>query len=427
MDNNKQDLIHLRPESPNEVDLGELILKLIGEWKLITAVTALGAFASLVIALQQTSIYRVEAIIAAPNIAELSVMVDQPLVSISSEKAIERVAENLFSVKNQKIVFGQSELFQISSQGNSSNLGTLFANSMKDLTISRVEREFYTLAENQRAPFKEVSIVLDSAYAGQAALFVNALTTRALALALETFREDTTARKLDQITKLEIEMIALRGAGTTARLGNIKRLEEQNNLARDQLLLELALLEQQAKTNRLKRIAQLDEAIPTAAGLKITEPVTWEDLRPASSNAQILNDLSTATRGQPLYFQGTRLLTAEREMLRARTNDLLHVQESAELQFQLDQLAADPKIAALKQREDDTIYIANYDALQTQLSVLENLDTDFPSARMATIIQPAIRPTEPIKPNRKLIAVAGTVLAGFLAMFFALIRIMVKK
>ena len=427
MDNNKQDLIHLRPEGPNEVDLGELILKLIGEWKLITAVTALGAFASLVIALQQTSIYRVEAIIAAPNIAELSVMVDQSLVPISSEKAIERVVENLFSVKNQKIVFGQSELFQISSQGNSGNLGTLFANSMKDLTISRVEREFYTLAENQRAPFKEVSIVLDSAYAGQAALFVNALTTRALALALETFREDTTARKLDQITKLETEMIALREAGTTARLGNIKRLEDQNNLARDQLLLELALLEQQAKTNRLKRIAQLDEAIPTAAGLKITEPVTWEDLRPASSNAQILNDLSTATRGQPLYFQGTRLLAAEREMLRARTNDLLHVQESAELQFQLEQLAADPKIAALKQREDDTIYIANYDALKTNLSVLENLDTDFTNAKMATLIQPAIRSAEPIKPNRKFIAVAGTVLAAFLGLFLALMRIAVKK
>ena len=427
MDNNQQDLIHLRPQSTDEIDLGELIRKLIGEWKLVTAITLFGAFASVVIALQQASIYRVEAIIAAPSISELGAMVDQTLVPITGEKAMERVVEELFSVKNQNIVFGQSELFKITSQDNSSNLNTLFANAVQELSIKRVEREFYTLADDQRAPFKEVSIVLDSAHAGQAALYVNALATRALALAFETFKEDASARKFDKITKLETAIIALRDAAATARLADIKRLEEKNNLTRDELLLELALLEQQAKTNRLKRIAQLDEAITTAAGLKITEPVTWEDLRPASSNAQIFNDLSGATQGQPLYFQGTRLLAAERDMLQARTNDLLYVGKSAELQFQLQQLAVDPKIAALKLRGDDTIYIANYDALQTELSVLKNLPTDYPIARMATLIQPAIRSTKPIKPNRKLIAVAGTILAGFLGLFLALIRIAIKK
>ena len=428
MDTSQQDLIHLRPQNSDEIDLGELIRNLMGEWKLISAITVFGALASVVIALQQTSIYRVEAIIAAPTISELGAMVDQALVPINGEKAMERVVEELFSAKNQNIVFGQSELFKVTSQGdNSSNLNTLFTNAMKDLTITRLEREFYTVNDDQRAPFKEVSIVLDSAHADQAALFVNALAIKSLALASDTFKEDASARKFDQITKLETEVIALREAAANARLADVKRLEEQNNLTRDELLLELALLEQQAKTNRLKRIAQLDEAITAATGLKISEPVTWEDLRPASSNAQILNDLSGATQSQPLYFQGTRLLAAEREMLGARTNDLLYVKKSAELQFQVQQLAVDPKIEALKLRKDDTIYIANYDVLQTELAVLKNLPTDFPISRMATLIQPAIRSTQPIKPNRQLIAVAGTVLAAFLGLFLTLIRIAIKK
>jgi LPS O-antigen subunit length determinant protein (WzzB/FepE family) len=427
MDNNKQDLIHLRPESSDEIDLGELIRNLIGEWKLITAITLFGAVASVIIALQQTSIYRVGAIIAAPTISELGAMVDQTLVPMNSEKALERVVEALFSVKTQNTTFLKSELYTIASQDNDSNPNTLFTQVMDDLLIERVEREFYTLAPDQRAPFKEVNITFNSAHPDQAAQFVNDLAAQAMILASETFKEDATARKFDNITKLEIALLALTDAVTAARLADIKRREEKNNLTRDELLLELALLEQQAKTNRLKRIAQLDEAISTAAGLKITEPVTWTDLRPASSSAQIVNDLSGTIQSQPLYFQGTRLLAAERNMLRARSNDLLYVEKSAALQFQLQQLAVDPTIASLKQRNDDTIYINNYNSLQTELSALKNLPTDYPIARMATLIQPASQPTTPIKPNRKLIAVAGTVLAGFLGLFLALIRIAIKK
>jgi LPS O-antigen subunit length determinant protein (WzzB/FepE family) len=90
-------------------------------------------------------------------------------------------------------------------------------------------------------------------------------------------------------------------------------------------------------------------------------------------------------------------------------------------------LAVDPTIASLKQRNDDTIYINHYNSLQPELSALKNLPTDYPIARMATLTQPASQPTTPIKPNRKLIAVAGTVLAGFMGLILALIRIAIKK
>ena len=427
MDTNQQDLIHLRPQNSDEIDLGELLRKLIGEWKLVTAVTLLGAVASVVIALQQTSIYRVEAILAAPSIAELGTMVDQSLLPINSEKAIEQVAEGLYSVKNQRLVFNQSELSKVHSEEITTINNDLFRAVSENLSIERIEREFYTLPEDQKSPFKEVRISLESPHVVEAADYVNTLAMQAMNTALGAFSENTAARKNDQISSLKRDIKALKAGTEQARLANITRLEEANELTRTELLLELTLLEQQAKANRLKRIAQLNEAIMTASGLKIVEPVSWENLRPTANNAQFLNSVKNVAEPLPLYFQGTRLLMAERDMLHARMDDLLYVANSAALQLQLDKLAADPVIAALKLRSDDTIYVEGYDALLKKLAGLENLSTLFPGLRMATLIQPAIASTQPIKPNRKLIAVVGTVLAGFLGLFFALIRIAIKK
>jgi len=427
MDTNQQDLIHLRPQNSDEIDLGELLRKLIGEWKLVTAVTLLGAVASVVIALQQTSIYRVEAILAAPSIAELGAMVDQTLVPIDSEKAMEKVVESLFSIKNQRAVFDQSELLRLSGLDSTVTPNELFSTITNDLSITRIEREFYNLSDNERSPFKEVNISFDSANAAEAAEFVNTLAIKALASSLETFKDDAAARKTDQIRQIERQLKGLQEAAKQGRLAEITRLEDANSLARDALRLQLNLLEQQAKTNRLTRMAQLKEAIKTASGLKIIEPISWESLRPTNANAQFLNNLSGAPEAQPLYFQGTRLLIGERDMLAARTDDLLYVAESSAIELKLTQLSADPKIAALKARQNDTIYIPNYDELIAQKSALINLLVDFPIARMASLIQPAVASTIPIKPNRKLIAVAGTVLAGFLGLFFALIRIAIKK
>ena len=427
METNQQDLAHLRPENSDEIDLGELLRKLIGEWKLVTAVTVLGAVASVVIALQLTSIYKVEAIIAAPSLAELGAMIDQTLVPIDSEGAIEKVVEALFSIRNQRTVFDQSELFQLLALDSTVNSNELFNNITTKLSITRIEREFYNLSDSERSPFKEVKVSFDSPHAKEAAEFVNNLASKALASSLTTFKADASARKADQVSQIETALQGLQDAATQARLAEITRLEETNSLTSDRLRLDLNLLEQQAKTNRITRIAQLAEAIKTAGGLEIIEPISWESLRPTTANAQFLNNLSGTPESQPLYFQGTRLLNAERDMLTARTNDLLYVVESSAIELELKQLSADPKIAALKARQNDSVYIPNFDELIAQKSTLANLSVDFSIARMATLAQPAIASTQPIKPNRKLIAVAGTVLAGFLGLFFALIRIAIKK
>jgi len=427
MDNSQQDLIHLRPQTSDEIDIGELIRKLILEWKLVTLVTVIGAIASVVFALSLTSIYRVEAVVSAPTIAQMGTLFDQSLIPINAESSLTRVVETLFKNADQRKIFNESALFTTIAKETEATPDELYFGLVENLTIERIEREFYSIAEDQRSPFKEVSIRFESPFATEAALFVNTLAIAALDSSKESFTTDVITRKREKTTNLNITLKTLKEATEAVRLAEIERLEEQNRVRSNELSLELGLLEQQAKTNRLKRMAQLDEAIQTAAKLNIVEPITWEDLRPSKNSAQIFNDISGKAPILPLYFQGTRILSAERGMLNNRTNDLLYVGKSSEIEFQLDQLAADPKIAALKVREDDTIYIANYDELQTQLSVLANLSTDFSIASMGTLIQPAIASTKPIEPNRKMIAVTGTILAGFLGLFLALIRIAIKR
>jgi len=110
MQNAPQDLAHLRPQQNDEIDLGQLIRNLINEWKLIVSITALGAVFSVVIALMQTPIYKIETTLTAPSIAELGKLSEQSLLPISRTAALEKVAEQLVSTTTQSKAFEQSPL-----------------------------------------------------------------------------------------------------------------------------------------------------------------------------------------------------------------------------------------------------------------------------------------------------------------------------
>ena len=102
------------------------------------------------------------------------------------------------------------------------------------------------------------------------------------------------------------------------------------------------------------------------------------------------------------------------------------VGEVPALKLELEKLKNDTNLKALKQRTNDTIYVDQFNDLQNQLAALGALDTNFTASQLGSVTQPAEIPANPIKPNKKLIAIAGTVLAGFLGLFLALIRIAIK-
>lgn len=426
MQNANQDLAHLRPQASDEIDLGQLIRNIIEQWRLITTITALGALLSVIFAIAQPSIYRVETVITAPSIAQLGDLNEQTLFEVSPSLVLERVVSELISVKNQSIVFEESTLKTEIAKDSEFLPEQIFLNIKNNLNVSRIDHDFFAAAQGDATDLKEVKISFTSAYPGEAKQYLDNLVAYSLNQAKNSFEEDAQIKKTELVQSIEERLSGLTDAAKTSREAEIKRLEDSLAEQIADVELELSLLEAKARQDRLNRIEQLKEALAAAEALEIEGPVTWDDLRATRPNAQIFNDLDSSEKEEPLYFQGTRFLNAEIKLLESRTNDLLFVESASELQLKLSKLKADTRLNALKNRTDDTVYIANFDELQLELYDVLSQPTQYPAVEVAEVVQPAVTPITPIKPNRKLIAVAGTVLAGFLALFIALIRIAIR-
>ena len=426
MQNAPQDLAHLRPQQNDEIDLGQLIRNLINEWKLIVSITALGAVFSVVIALMQTPIYKIETTLTAPSIAELGKLSEQSLLPISRTAALEKVAEQLVSTTTQSKAFEQSPLKSAILENSEIPASQAFNLIRSDIKLERIDREFYTVQEDQVPELKEITLSIETAKPIEATDFIQSLSESALNLALETVKGDISVRKEERIDNINQKLAALSEAATIERTAQIQRIEEANQEKIEAIEQQLSLLITKATEVRQRQIIQLEEALTTARALNITNPVTWDDLREQQSTAQVFNDLSSKEKSEPLYFRGTKYLSAEITMLKNRKDDSLFVAEVPSLKLELEKLRNDTNLKALKERTNDEIYVAQYSELQDQLANLKVLDTDFTDSQLARIVQPAEVPANPIKPNKKLIAIAGTVLAGFLSLFLALIRIAIR-
>ncbi len=161
------------------------------------------------------------------------------------------------------------------------------------------------------------------------------------------------------------------------------------SVALSKLNNQLTQIEKAAIANQLAQLELLQNALSTAKALNISEPTSWEGIE------------------NELYLKGTKALTAEIESLKAAKPTL------GSLTFGYDKDGLPLRITA--------------DAIAGQLGALENYtftpaDVEFiPSTITAQI------PSDAEKPNRALIAIAATVLAGFLGLFIALIRIAIKS
>jgi LPS O-antigen subunit length determinant protein (WzzB/FepE family) len=423
MQNAPQDLAHLRPIQNDEIDLAELIRNLIKEWKLILSITVMGAFAGIIFALTQTPIYKVETTFAAPTISQLGKLTEQNIISLSREEALELVAEQLISATTQRQVFDNSELKQILTENSDGNASQLFTTVRQGINLKRIDQEFYTIQDNQVLDLKEINFSFETANPIEGTAFIQELGNGALKNALENVSNDISNIRAERIANIQKQLTALTESAKEARLAQIERIEDSNRVKIEAIELELQLLIAKATEERFRKITQLEEALETAKALNIINPVTWEDLRDKQPNAQVFNDLTSAEKNEPLYFRGSKYLTAEIDMLKKRTDDSLYIDKVPTLKMELATLKNDTALKALKERKNDTIYVEQFNNLQNKLAELNVLDSQFSASQLANVTQPAEIPVNPIKPNKKLIVLASTVLAGFLALFLALIRV----
>jgi hypothetical protein len=113
-------------------------------------------------------------------------------------------------------------------------------------------------------------------------------------------------------------------------------------------------------------------------------------------------------------------------MIRSREDIKPFVAGLTALEKQIMENKNDPKIAALRTRANDTIYLEQYDKIQREITGLVEQPTQFESTQMAVISQPALAPPRPMR-GSMIIVLIGILLSGFLALIVVIVRVSIRN
>jgi hypothetical protein len=244
--------------------------------------------------------------------------------------------------------------------------------------------------------------------------------------ALNILSNEVLALKDNAVQLINEQIETLTTAAHISRQATILRMEDTNRESIAKLRQEIDLMILTAKEKRLNQIVRLEDELTTAVALGIEEPVTWDDLRPAHNDSQITNEFGGSDAGAPGYFKGARILKVELNRLKNREDEKPFIDGLIERESKIFELKNDSKMAALKARKDDSIYIEKFDDLHRQLSDVESMPSQFPNSHLAIISKLA---SISAKPTRSWIVVfvTGLFLSLLLALMVASIRIMMRE
>ena len=226
----------------------------------------------------------------------------------------------------------------------------------------------------------------------------------------------------NRLNELEGKFAAARASYENDKEAKIAILLEADNLRRAQLQDELKALRAQLKTQRIDRIAQLNEAIGIARSLGIRKPTTPSSLGDSGRSGASVMRTEVNNQQIPLYFMGTEALEAERSVLQQRKSDDFTAKRVGEIAKELQLLENNREIEILNSRQNEDIFLAGVQSLRAEAVRLQGLAIDMSRLKLVTIDKQALEPINPIKPNRKLIIIFGLLLGGVLGIAIVAIR-----
>lgn len=415
-----------RPDLSDEIDLGQLLRGLSKEWSIIAIAIMAGALLTLAHLFLSPPTYRVESELRVPTINELGDIADQNLIDIKPDTALQRVINQIVSPDVQIRALLESRLLDNAYDGNEQLLKQQIADIRNRISLTRIRHEHYELGKDEKTPINELVVSIESSNPEAAVDFLQRLVIMSADSSMDLFTSDVRTVKENRVRQVKGQLNALASAVENNRLAEILRLEAANKEFIAQHQQQIDLLIRKAKKDRLNEIVRLREANMTANTLNLTDPVSWDDLRPNRDASQITNELAGTDERLPLYFQGTRILNAELARLESRKDDRPFISELPELEKQISELENDTKIAALKARQDDSIYIKKYNLLQTELADLLSQPVQFSGAQMAVVTQAPFVPGQSTR-NSAYILAAGILLSIFVGLIVALVRLSMRQ
>jgi len=416
-------MIVQQPTSPNdEIDLVELFRALWRQKVLIVGITLLVTALAACYAFLATPYFETRTYLRLVPQSNLDQLNETGIYKLTPEEAINRVASGLSSYDNRLDFFMNNQELFPNIRDDSDRLEQAFAEFNEESFEMLFPDPKRT---DNRSAFVGLKLTYPEGVAG--ASVVNAFVAFVLDLERREIAEDVESLISNRLASLEMNIEAQRANYNASKEAKIATLLENDALKRAQLQDELSTLRDELKTRRTNRIQQLNEAISIAESLGIrkpTSPTAMSDS--ARGNTQVIRTEVT-NRETPLYFMGTEALTAERDALVGRKSDDFIEPRIAEIQSELAMLENNREVEILRSREGEDLYLSNLAELREEAARLKGIKLDTDRLRLVRLDQPALEPSNPVKPKKAMILALGLVLGGMIGVFVALVRSLVNR
>ncbi|VEF16283.1 LPS O-antigen chain length determinant protein WzzB [Stutzerimonas stutzeri] len=416
-------MIVQQPTSPNdEIDLVELFRALWRQKVLIVGITLLVTALAACYAFLATPYFETRTYLRPVPQSNLDQLNETGIYKLTPEEAINRVASGLSSYDNRLDFFMNNQELFPNIRDDSDRLEQAFA-EFNEVSFEMLFPD--PKRTDNRSAFVGLKLTYPEGVAG--ASVVNAFVAFVLDLERREIAEDVESLISNRLASLEMNIEAQRANYNASKEAKIATLLENDALKRAQLQDELSTLRDELKTRRTNRIQQLNEAISIAESLGIrkpTSPTAMSDS--ARGNTQVIRTEVT-NRETPLYFMGTEALTAERDALVGRKSDDFIEPRIAEIQSELAMLENNREVEILRSREGEDLYLSNLAELREEAARLKGIKLDTDRLRLVRLDQPALEPSNPVKPKKAMILALGLVLGGMIGVFVALVRSLVNR
>jgi LPS O-antigen subunit length determinant protein (WzzB/FepE family) len=347
-------------EQHDEIDLYELVVSIVKQWKLILLISFLGTVIGLFYALSLSKQYENYTLLRAPLNSDLQILeLNGYGVNLKSQflgfhdniKSPEVFKQYLTKLNLITQFYPELTLqkdIDLALLGLSSNLSVNFVNN-----------------DNEKTKSDEL--------------------LRIIQIKLQSSKEDVAIDVLNKYIPYVEQQV-------------FNQIQERGkyliSLRKQQIQEEINKLRDLAKQNRLNTIADLKETLSVAKVMKVKKAMYI--MQTDKSNANIINKQTNLFQK---YMLGSDYLNAEISRLQSRGNGIT---------------------------ADDS-FISSLPALLSELSILNKKTFNFDGAKLYILDKLAAKNDAPVKPNKRLIAIIGLLLSGFLALFVALITSTVQK
>ena len=417
-------------DDEDEIDIRALIQQLFAQWLIISIIVALGTIGAIIFAFVQTKIYQIEVVASLPSLEQIEPLNRNGVKSYSPEKTFAQYFQNLVSADLLRKYFVQQSFYKVVTPNKDDHIyaaeeiNQIFLGFQKSVQISKVRPDYLELAKNEKTPLNNVSFILQSTFPHESANFLNGyikyIQTQTLS---QLTSEQATLKRIEQ-EKLREEIRALTEQARIAREARVIRLIEENKMQTAQLEDQIHTLVAQAQFEKKARIAYLEEALNIAQELGVEKPLLLNDYTNKDIARGNIGISTISNEGKdPLYYlMGSKFLSAKIKQLQHRQNDEYSIPKIGELRRELALAKQNREIETLAKRENDEPFIDELPAIQNRLKQLEHTSLKFDGTKLFKLEQAAFAPSNPIKPNKKLIVSGGCLLSIILALLVALVR-----